>query len=209
MTLPDNEHRHPKANQESAKKHTAIIGSTLDMWSKLAWDVDVFHDIQRSYPREMQPLAYAAINVCIAAVSLRDWTKVALKQQAGDEWDQGAFYCEIAAAIPELAACVDIANTSKHSEFERPRWPDGEVQLIWEDGDQDFPSGYALYHITSSEVHGVGMAFSRFTSLRDNWWKYLVGHGLVDEQANVPEWYTNKLIRIFGPLSPRESNADE
>jgi hypothetical protein len=165
-------------NQESAKKHTAIIGSTLDMWSKLAWDVDVFQDIQRSYPREKQPLAYAAINVCIAAVSLRDWAKAAVEERAGDAWNENAFYEDLRDAVPELIACEAIANTSKHSDFREQRWLSGFVELTWDDGDEDFPSGYTLYHVTSSEMQSVGIAFSRFTSLKDNWWKYLVGHGL-------------------------------
>jgi hypothetical protein len=37
------------------------------MFSKLAWDADIFRDIQISYPDEPEPLAFAAINVCVSA----------------------------------------------------------------------------------------------------------------------------------------------
>lgn len=184
-----------------AKKHTAIISDPVGMWSKLAWDADVFRDIQTSYPDERQPLAYAAINVCIAATSLRDWTREVLKQQskeAGETWDINAFYHDVATAIPEQSACVAIANTSKHSEFREREWTNGEVHLTWEEGDEDVPSGYVLYHVISGS-HSEGFALNRFDTLCRNWWTFLTVRGLTDGQADMPEWRTNKLNRIFRP----------
>ncbi|PCK77516.1 hypothetical protein [Rhizobium sophoriradicis] len=53
-----------------------LIVESITMWEKLCWDVEQFQDIQRSYPQERQPLAFAAINVCIAAWSLEQWAKI-------------------------------------------------------------------------------------------------------------------------------------
>ena len=188
---------------EETKRHTAIIGNPVDMWSKLTWDVDVFRDIQTSYPDERQPLAYAAVNVCIAAASLQDWVKVFLERKANEAqetWDDDAFYTDVVAAIPEQSACVAIANTSKHSEFRERRWLNGEVRLTWEEGDEDIPSGsYVLYHVISGS-HSEGFAVSRFDALCRNWWTYLAAHGLTDGQTGIPEWRTNKLNRMFRPV---------
>ncbi|KXJ51067.1 MAG: hypothetical protein AXW12_17555 [Thalassospira sp. Nap_22] len=113
--LPNDGHHNRDNGQKAAKRHTAIIGSVVDMWSKLAWD----------------------------------------------------------------------------------------------DGNEDFPSGYTLYHVTSSEMQSLGVAFSQFTSLKDNWWKYLADNELVEEQPKVPEWETNKLTRIFPPLRLQDVKADD
>tara|TARA_R110000787_G_scaffold51907_8_gene122608 strand:- start:394 stop:966 length:573 start_codon:yes stop_codon:yes gene_type:complete len=184
---------------ENATKHTAIISDPVSMWSKLAWDADVFRDIQTSYPDETQPLAYAAINVCIAATSLQDWVKVCLERElkkAGETWDNDAFYQGVSNAIPEQSACVAIANTSKHSEFRERRWTNGEVLLTLEEGDEDIPPGYVLYHVIAGS-HSEGFAVSRFDTLCNNWWKYLTDHNLTNGQAKIPEWQQNKLHRIF------------
>ena len=185
---------------DQAKKHTAVIDSPVEMWSKLSWNVDVFRDIQTSYPDEIQPLAYAAIDVCIAARSLQDWTKAFLKQRSRTakerEVDNG-FDQGIADTIPEQIACAAIANTSKHSRFGQGNWIHGEVRLVWEEGDEDIPSGYVLYHEISGS-HSEGFAVSRFEGLCQNWWNYLSKQGLTDGHTNMPEWRTNKLNRIFG-----------
>lgn len=191
---------------KEAKKHTAIISDPVDMWSKLVWDVDVFRDIQASYPDEVQPLSYAAINVCIAATSLQDWAKTSLEQkskEAQEMWDKDAFYQafrqDVESAIPEQSACVDIANTSKHSNFCERYWLKGEVQLTWEEGDEDIPSGYVLSHVIFGR-HSEGFAVNRFDALCRNWWTYLATHGLTDGLTDMPEWQMKKLNRIFRPF---------
>lgn len=186
-----------------AKKHTAIIGDPVSMWSKLTWDADCFSDIQRSYPDEMEPLAYAAINVCIAAASLQDWTLKFLERAAKDRgkaWNESMFYEDVRSAVPEQSACVAIANTAKHSEFRERRWTKGEVVMDYEEGDEDGPPGYVLYHIISGS-HSEGFALNRFTALCDNWWKFLFAHGLTDGHSGQPQWRSNKLKRIFGERS--------
>ena len=42
--------------------HTLIIGDVRTAWEKMYWDIDVFGDVQRSYPEEQAPLAYVALN---------------------------------------------------------------------------------------------------------------------------------------------------
>jgi len=171
------------------------------MWSKLAWDADCFRIIQTSYPDEREPLAYAAINVCIAAASLQDWVEKSLEhraKQASDAWGQKSFFEDVISAVSEQSACVAIANTSKHSQFKERRWLNGEVLLAYEEGDEDVPSGYVLYHVISGS-HSEGFALSRFDALCRNWWKFLVAHGLIDRQSGSPDWMNNKLNRIFRP----------
>jgi hypothetical protein len=182
-----------------ATKHTAIISDPVSMWSKLAWDADCFRDIQTSYPDEKEPLAYAAINVCIAAASLQDWVEEFLKRMASDScepWDKNAFFNDVISAIPEQSACVAIANTSKHSNFRERRWLNGEVLLAYEEGDEDIPSGYVLYHVIA-QSHSEGFALNRFDDLCRNWWAFLTARGLTQGHSGMPEWRSNKLNRIF------------
>lgn len=75
-------------------RHTAVIGDVSTMWQKLAWDIQVFDDIQRDAPQEREPLGFAAVNVCIAASSLRNWTETAFAQRRrreGKSYDRAEF----------------------------------------------------------------------------------------------------------------------
>lgn len=172
------------------------------MWSKLAWDADCFRDIQISYPDEREPLAYAAINVCIAAASLQDWVREHLKrtaEDAGISWEDNIFFKDVISSVPEQSACVAIANTSKHSEFRERRWRNGEVVLAYEEGDNDVPSGYVLYHAIAHS-HSEGFALSRFDALCQNWWTFMTARGLTDGHSGTPEWRNKKLNLIFRPF---------
>lgn len=187
-----------------ATKHTAIISDPASMWSKLAWDADCFRDIQTRYPDETEPLAYAAINVCIAAASLQDWVKEFLKRaakKAGTPWDENSFFNDVRLAVPEQSACVAIANTSKHSAFQERRWLNGEVLLAYEEGDENIPSGYVLYHVIA-DSHSEGLALYRFESLCRNWWKFMTACGLTDGRSDMPTWKNNKLNRMLRPVAP-------
>ncbi|WP_259781612.1 hypothetical protein [Aestuariispira ectoiniformans] len=193
--------------KDDARKHTAVISNPTEMWCKLAWDVDVFRDIQTRFPKENQPLAYAAINVCIAANCLRNWAIAFFKrksEQAGEPWDKSGFIAMVNADIPELSACVDIANTAKHSNFKEAHWTGGQVCLEWEKAYEGNPPGYVLYHVNSGS-HGKGMALGQFDSLLINWRKFLTTHGFIDEKFNMPEWQTNKLVDVFGDPSDTRS----
>ncbi len=192
-------------NGESSKPpetHTAIIGDPVTMWEKLAWDVDVFEDIQRSYPDERQPLAYAAINVCIAAWSLEKWVVSACKREARKEpggFDVTEFRRVLKTAIPQQAMCAAIANTSKHAHYDESDWSGGAVAVDWEVGDEDSPSGWMLNHIDSTG-RSRNLAFNSFMALRDNWWSHLVALGLATGVQTFPEWKQNKLRKIFGHI---------
>ncbi|MFZ3005384.1 MAG: hypothetical protein WA047_04360 [Phenylobacterium sp.] len=170
------------------------------MWSKLAWDADVCRDVQISYPRERQPLAYAAINVCIAASSLRDWVISELTgraRAAGLKIDEKAHHKAMNAAVPEQAMCEAIANTAKHARHRDGGWPGGQVSLEWQEGDEDCPPGYMLHHLNGSGCAGA-LAVNSFEALCGNWWNFLRALDLAGDRSRTPEWQQNKLRRIFG-----------
>lgn len=191
---------------EEAIRHTAVIGDPISLWSKLAWDIDVFRDIQVSYPDETEPLCYASINVCLSAWSLRNWLESVQARDArrrGETLDSEAFYAEIARTILEQAACEAIANTAKHARLRDGDWPGGEVRLEWREGDEDVPPGYVLLHWSAGAGH-EGLAISRFDSLCDHWWAHLNSLGLADGHHRIPDWQQRMLHRIFG-RSPYQS----
>ncbi len=195
----------PRPSPQSALPptvHTAIIRDAGDMWSKLAWDADVYRDVQVGYPNETQPLAYAALNVCIAATSLRDWVASEVARQAragGLNFDEKAHLAAMYAAVPEQALCEAIANTAKHARHRHGDWPGGEVRLEWEEGDEDCPPGYMLHHLNGNG-QGGGLAVNTFEALCGNWWNFLMALDLAKNQQRTPEWQQNKLRRIFGDL---------
>ncbi len=173
------------------------------MWAKLAWDVDVFRDIQVGYPHEQQPLAYAAINVCIAATSLRNWAETAARSKArasGLAFDKKGFDIDLRAAVPAQAMCEAIANTAKHSRFADGEWPGGRVTLEWEEGDEDSPPGWILRYGVEGTAD-PGLSVNRFGSLPETWWAHLRDLQLVEGDLRLPEWQQNKLRRIFGRSS--------
>ncbi len=181
--------------------HTALIGDPVSMWEKLAWDVDQFQDIQRSYPNETQPLAFAAINVCIAAWSLEKWTLAAWtkhQRDAGKKADEKAFYNFVRKNVPTQAICSTVANTAKHAfHREDESWEGGEVRIEWEDGDEDGPSTYVLKYIDHRKPYPI-VAYGVFEAVREEWWKCLVALKLTDRERHSPEFFQNKLKRIFG-----------
>lgn len=104
--------RTPRSGEDPIR-HTAVIEDVAGMWAKLAWDVDVFRDIQIGYPHERQPLAYAAINVCIAATALRNWAETAVSSKAraaGRALDKKRFDGDLKVAVPAQAMCEVFAD---------------------------------------------------------------------------------------------------
>ncbi|MBA8881669.1 hypothetical protein [Phyllobacterium myrsinacearum] len=187
---------HPNKGPET---HTVTIGDPVAMWEKLAWDVDVFQDIQRSYPAEVQPLVYAAINVCICAKSLEDWTRtigIRSLRDKGQVIGEPEFNSLLLASVPEQSICSDVANTAKHSKFQEKNWLGGTVSIFWEEGDEDIPPGFALYHITPGEVASP-FAFNTFEQLLNHWWEFLVSLDLAKGARPTPDWLRNKFNKIF------------
>ncbi|MBW9113174.1 hypothetical protein JNB88_05865 [Rhizobium cauense] len=193
-----------KPSRKPATAHTGLINDPLSMWEKLVWDVEVFRDIQVSYPEERQPLAYAAINVCIAAWSLAQWVFTAAKRasrEQGVAFSDGLFWADVHRIVPEQAKCEAIADTAKHSKHEDKDWPGGEVRIDWIDGDEDEPPGWHFRHVHDDGREGV-LALSTFQSLCNNWWRFLVEHGYAVGNYHTPRWLNNKLARMFGDRPP-------
>ncbi|MBO9097191.1 MULTISPECIES: hypothetical protein [unclassified Rhizobium] len=191
--------------------HTALIKDPVSMWEKLVWDVEVFRDIQCSYPDERQPLAYAAINVSIASWSLGQWVQSAKKRAARDkreEFSDTLFWANLHQMIPEQAMCDAIANTSKHSRYEARDWQGGEVRIDWVEGNEDVPSGWQFSHVHSG-TNVAKLAQNTFQSLCNNWWRYLVAHGHTEDELRTPRFLNNKIARIFGdrPLEVGEAKG--
>lgn len=183
-----------------ASRHTVVIDDPLSMWAKLAWDIEIFREVQASYPDEAQPLAYAAINACIAAKSLYDFVVTAtksLKRKQKIPIDDVAFAVDLANAIPGQAICSAIANTAKHGIIDEGKWHGGRVELHYREGDEDCPPGFVVYHV-SGQQDSAALAMKTFTDLLDNWWSYLELHGFTNGENRVPEWQQNKLRRMFG-----------
>lgn len=182
--------------------HTAVISDVAGMFSKFAWDLQQFRDIQSTLPSEQQPLAYAAINVCLAASSLQDWVATEMVRRgraSGRKITQSSAVSEIHAAIPAQVAMAAIANTAKHSELDT-RWPGGSVEIQYFEGDEDTPSGFILHHL--GQLDGQGIALNHFTDLRSAWWKFILDQGLVAEPDMYLDWEQRMLKRMFGdPLT--------
>jgi hypothetical protein len=195
---------------EQAILHTAIIRGPIDKWSKLLWDADQFRDIQVSSPDERQPLAYAAINVCVTAWSLRNWVQSVRARdmrRAGVTFDHDSFLSELFATIPEQAACEAIANTAKHARHGEGQWPGGEVQLYWTEGDEDVPPGYVLHHVNRDGDH-EDLAVNRFMDLCDHWWTYLSDNAMAIGAERTPQWLHNKLTEIWGEGNVADGTPD-
>ena len=167
------------------------------MWSKLAWDSDLFGDLQRDYPDEREPLAFAAINVCISASSLENWVVATIKRRQRDIVGKISrdVLVGLREAIPQQAMCVAIANTSKHANHAEGAWPEGEVRLDWEDGEHA-PPGFVLRHFHGAQI-GETFAINGFIELVEHWWLYLLKNSLVDPAQRTPEWRSRKLARLF------------
>ncbi len=121
-----------KSSKKPPELLTVLVADAVTMWEKLAWDVDQYQDIQRSHPKERQPLAFAAINVCIAAWSLEQWAKTAWIQKERlktEKETDSAFYSIVRQHVPSQGICVDIANTAKHARHRDDSWEGGAVRL--------------------------------------------------------------------------------
>lgn len=177
-----------------------IIGDAVKMWEKLVWDVDQYQDIQRSNPQERQPLAFAAINVCIAAWSLEQWAKTAWmkrERSCGSGASESDFHALVRQLVPYQRICVDIANTAKHARHRDESWEGGEARLEWQEADEDGPSTFLLMHVNKVGERKV-LAYNTFEAVRNDWWKCLVSMGLATGPQYSPEFMQNKLRRIFG-----------
>lgn len=181
-------------------KHTAIIDHPVAQWEKLLWDVDTFQTIQRR-AEDKQLVAYAAINVCISAWSLQEWTTQFVRRQEGNARPPDAIRGEIMANVEAQTICDAVANTAKHSGFGERKWLGGEVVLTFVAGDQYDPGGWTLFHKGSTDILP---AYASFDALVTSWWQQLVAFGLGVGPQPTPLWFRAKMERIFPPIEPGE-----
>ncbi|MCK4713237.1 MAG: hypothetical protein KAT26_10195 [Marinosulfonomonas sp.] len=164
------------------------------------WDIDIFLEIQRSYPTEDQPLVYAALNACVSAWSLEQWAEQAWKREYRS--NRKSVPCEfrelVSQKIPAQDLCCDIANTAKHAAHREERWPNGELTLKWNDGDEASPPGLMLLR---SEGNNPTLLHSDFFDLPRDWWNFLREQKLVSGDQPTPKWWQKKISRIFGEVS--------
>jgi hypothetical protein len=187
--------RRERRNGEGGPEaHTVLISDPATMWEKLAWDIYVFRKIQAGYPTENQPLAYTALNACIAAASLADWAKKsyrvgnnkkAITEKEFEAWTHNE--------VPHQRMCEDIANTAKHGRYGGT----GHAVIEYIDGDEDFPPAFILYHSPDGTDVRI-RAIDLFDAMKDDWWRYLVKMGLVTDDKPASEWFKNEMLRIFG-----------
>jgi hypothetical protein len=172
-----------------ATMHTAIIDSPVRMWDKLAWDVHMFHQIQRAMPDEQEGLAYSAINACIAAESLGHWTR---KQWMSDgraqrlNRQESEFFALLTNAVPDHRKCVAIANTSKHRDFSDEHWPGGSVSIEFNEGDEYSPAGLELHY---QDATTSSLAYSVLDTVVSAWWSFLCELGYASGREPVPLWH--------------------
>lgn len=171
------------------------------MWEKLTWDIQQFDQIQRSNPDIPEPLGFAAINVCISAASLRDWTLAAVMRRRRAEKmpvNKQAVLDHIYENVPQQKMCEAIANTAKHAALSTSRWPNGAVQLTYEDDSESDPPSYVLRHIHSDGI-SESIALNAFGTLQRCWWSEL--KNLDFDIGTNPlgfEWRQRQLREIFG-----------
>lgn len=182
-------------------EHTVVIADATTMWAKLAWDIDNFSALQRDYPDMIEPLGFAAVNVCIAAWSLKNWVWTAYARQERQHRRTPAkddFHLRLYAAVPEQRMCEAIANTAKHAALEEGEWHGGSVRIDWVEADEDSPGTYVLRQFQPG-VDGDTLALSRFGDLERNWLDFLKALGF-DAPRHVYdlEFRQRRLREIFG-----------
>lgn len=186
-------------SSELPKRHTVVVSDVESMFWKLYWDIHQFDEIQRNDPYVVEPLAYAAINVCIAASSLRAWTVSAFvsdRRALGKKVTESEVISHIHHHVSQQAMCEAIANTAKHSRFNEGQWVGGSVRIDFEEPSEDDPGGLILRHIHRDGAYS-GVALNAFINLESNWWAELQNLGYSFPRT-PPEWMQRKLRAMFG-----------
>lgn len=149
--------------------HTLIIDDVRTAWEKMYWDVDVFGDVQRSFPEEHEPLAYAALNACVSASSLESWSFVAWKRQRRKKdckTEDSEFYDLLETMIPHQGLCADVPNTTLHGDHREHCWLGGSLDLRYDEADEadeDSPSGFVVLKLHDSRTSYLYNAQERYT----------------------------------------------
>jgi len=141
----------------SATDHTVVISDFPSMYWKLLWDIDQFDTLQRNDPEFMAPLAYAAINVCIAATSLRDWVTTEVTARSRREktkvLPEQVVRDRIYDIVPHQKMCEAVAATAKHSRFDEKQCRGGLVRIDKFEPSEDDPGGFFLRHVQDGDPY--------------------------------------------------------
>jgi hypothetical protein len=185
-------------NHQTPERHTGVITDAPGMFWKLAWDIDQFDDIQRNDPSLEEPLAFAAINVCISASSLRAWTVtsyVAQQRLKGNKISDKEVSDHIYQHVEQQRMCEAIANTAKHSRFKEAEWRGGYVSVDFDDPTEDDPGGLILRHIHEDGAF-TSKALNAFMCLERNWWGELQNLGFAFDRTG-PEWRQRRIRALL------------
>lgn len=122
-------------DQIGEQKQVAVFGlkTAANLFQKLLWEREQLHRAMAPenyrYP-DVTPI-YLAYNCAITAWHLVDWVWAAASDEQRAQLAQRhnfplsdgakAFKKTLLQAVPELAACSDIANGSKHFDLTRPK----------------------------------------------------------------------------------------
>ena len=191
--------RTKQSSEDTPTRHTVVLSDVESMYWKLTWDIQQFNDIQRNSPDFVEPLAYAAINVCIAARSLRDWTVSTFVEQRRAEKrpiKESDVVDHILAHVTQQGMCEAIANTAKHARFHEGKWARGSVRVDIAEPNEDDPGGLILRHLHEDGAW-PSLALNAFMSLESNWWGELQNLGFAFART-PPAWRQRQIQEIFG-----------
>lgn len=188
------------STNKSPTLHTLIISDVRSAWEKLYWDIDVFGDVQGSFLEDQEPLAYAALNACISASSLENWSFVIWKRQLrkkGFRVNDSDFHDLLKTMIPHQGLCVDVANTTKHGDHRERRWKGGKLDLKYDEGSEYTPPGFVVLKLHESSRSYL---YNDLHDLPDCWWLFLNEVDLVSGERPTPDWWQRKVSRMFGEI---------
>ena len=182
--------RRSRDERRPVEERTIVLSAPVHAWEKLAWNVDQFSDLQRSGNQEIQPMCYAFIDVCIAAWSLQEWVKNSLPKAEWDKLKQRVY-----STVPAQEMCCSIANSAKHANY-AGEWS-GIMGLRFLPNDEDVEGGWIVMHQEGTET--TWTTLSVVDSLPRDWHSFLSENSYIPEGYKGPEWFQNKMDRIFGP----------
>lgn len=196
-------------DQPLAPKHVFLLDSAAALFQKLHWERNnLQHALApENYKFPDQTPAYIAFNCAVTAWHIADWTwhtadadqkRALAERMAVPQFkDLHAFYGDLGEVYPELKACRDLANGSKHFCLKRPKGnvsanhafprvvdPSGRPGLKRGDFLLDL---YVQYNGTNA---GAQNFFDRILSI---WLELLGPVGLLEPKAvaidnPVPDW---------------------
>ena len=116
--------------------HPELLTSIKSPWEKFRkadWNFTRYEDAVFARPCDSEAVIYSALDLCVALVGLRDWTRKTLVRDHrlnGKSLPVGMatiddFPAFVSARVPWQPAIEAIANTTKHAEYRDADWPMG------------------------------------------------------------------------------------